>query len=113
MRRNLCPYSREAQSPKRMKMMRASSKQEDTVGFLSVHVRSEDHSLEEERPMRTERAVTVSHRAFKYTIAGLPGLTEDAVTAWVTPEGHNGLKWTENRVQAMLQDQSARRSTRS
>lgn len=36
-------------------------------------------------------------------MAGVLSLSEDALTDMITPEGHNGVTWTENRLKAMPQ----------
>lgn len=53
--------------------------------------------------MHAERTVDVSHARLTDVIAGIPGLIEDAVSALVTYEGHDGILRTENWIETMIQ----------
>lgn len=64
---------------------------------------SEELPAEEDCPTRAEGAVLVSQVTAKDETAGIFGITEDAVTALIFLEGHNGEKMVENLLQAMLQ----------
>lgn len=81
---------------------RAPSELEDSLRTLANHIVFEEHLVREERPMRAEHKVTVGQVALMDTIAGIPTLIYNAVTALISTEGHNGITWTDNRLQAML-----------
>lgn len=76
--------------------MRASYKGEDTLGASADHLVSEEHPAEDERPIRVERVVPIAQAALRDAISGIPWLIEDAETALVTAEGHNGVKMAKN-----------------
>lgn len=74
----------------------------DTPRALADCLLSEKHSAEEEPLIPAERMVTVSQAAMTDYMADFSGLIKDDVTASATPEGHNGAKRSENRLQDML-----------
>lgn len=75
----------------------------DTFDAFADKVVSREPPDEEESPMRVEKTVTVYQATLRDAIAGIHGLIKNAVTDMVTTEGHNVVKWTGNRLQAMLQ----------
>lgn len=90
MRTNLHAHSSAAGSSTRIELMRASSVREDTPDALADQVISGKHSGEEKRPLQSEWTVIVSQAALTDTIAGIPGLSEDAVTTLVITDYQNG-----------------------
>lgn len=102
MRENHRVHNRKDRSPTRMEVMPASSNQENTIGTLANHAVSKKPPVEKKRPMHAESVVLVSQTMLTDVIAGIIGLMKDAVTALISPEGHNGSKSTENQLHAML-----------
>lgn len=70
--------------------------------MLADHTVSAEHPTREERPVRDVRTLAVSQATLRDAIVGIPGLNEDAVTDFVTTEGHNKVIRMESRLQARL-----------
>lgn len=67
------------------------------------HLVSAGPQAKEEHAMRAKRMVTLSHLTWKDSIAGIPELIEEAVTALVSHESRNGIARKDNRLGAILQ----------
>lgn len=76
MRANRGAYSRQAGNSRRTEAIRASYERKALTAFAD-HVVSKKQPNEEEKPMRTERMVTVSQEKLRNAIAGIPGLIGD------------------------------------
>lgn len=83
--------------------MRPSSEQEDNPGAFVDHVLCEEHTAEEEQPIRAERVVLVRQTTLRDAIVGILGLMEDAVTAFVSTESQNGVKMADSLLKDMIQ----------
>lgn len=103
-RANPRAHSSEAINPTSVEASSAYSKEENTLGGLVDQVVSEEHQAVEEHRMHSGRTEIVSIATVTDTIAGISDLIEYAVTTLVIPEGRNGLKTTDNRLQFMLQN---------
>lgn len=86
-----------------MEAIRGFSEREDTLRAPAAHVVSEEHPAYEEHPMRAEWTTIVVQATLRDAITGIPGLSEDDVTAFVILEVQNRAKRADNKVQAMLQ----------
>lgn len=82
-----------------MEVMEASSERVHTLGALVDKLVSEEHPAEEKRLMPDERAILVTQVPFRKGMVSIPWLTEETMTALVTPEGHNGVKRADNLLQ--------------
>lgn len=69
---------------------------------LADNVVLEEHESEKEGPTLAERTITVNQAIERDAIAGILCLIEDAVTALVTPKGHNEIKRKDNGLRDML-----------
>lgn len=100
---NCNAHSCEAQRPTTTEAIQAFCKREDTLSVLADPVLFKEHRAEEEDQIRAKRIASVSQAMMRPNIAGISGFMEDALTALVTPNGHKGVKRTENRLQDILQ----------
>lgn len=96
-------HGREAEVLTKMEGLRASAKREDTLRALAAHVVSKEHPVKEERPMWAKSTVAVSQSTLSESMASIPGLIGDVVTALIRTEGQYRVKRTDNRLQAVLQ----------
>lgn len=101
MRANRRIHSHGAGSPRRFKTTRAFSEREGTVDSSGYQKLSEEHSAEEECPIRAEWMVAASLATFWGTITGILALIEDAVATLVTFEDQKNRKYGQ-LIKAML-----------
>lgn len=86
-----------------MEVMWGSFEREDILGALDNQVVTEEHPAKNERRMSASKAINLKQETLRDSIAGIPWLIEESVTASVIPKSHNVVKKEDNCLQGMLQ----------